>query len=208
MARPGEAPTAGESPSELRSPGADSETDADLVRRVRAGERTAFDRLVRRHLRVAHAVARRGLDGDHHDADDVVQDAFIRALEKIDDCRHPERFRAWLLAIVRNQAHAHRDRERVRETENLDAATPVASDADPSRRVEAGELRAQLREAMKGLTELQRRTFALFDLEGWSHAEVGEELGISRGASRFHLHAARKHIRSHLSAIPMAWRNP
>ena len=56
---------------------------------------------VRRHLRAAHAVARAKLDNPG-DADDVCQDAFIKALERIDDCRNPDGFRAWLLTIVRN----------------------------------------------------------------------------------------------------------
>jgi RNA polymerase sigma-70 factor (ECF subfamily) len=181
--------------------------DAALVERVRGGDPAAFDRLVRRHLRVAHSAARRHLNGNHHDADDVVQEAFIRALQKIDTCRTPERFRAWLLSIVRTRAHAHREREAVRETEHLDELPPVASGADASRRLEINEFRQELDEAMTDLTELQRRTFVLYDMEGRSHAEVAEELGISRGASRFHLHRARKRIRSHLTHVPIAWRD-
>ena len=184
-----------------------SDTDGELVRRVRAGDRASFDRLVRRHLRVAHSAARSRLGGNHHDADDVVQEAFISALKKIDQCRDPDRFRAWLLAIVRNQAHSHREREAVRETDPLDEVTGASSTADTSRRVEAGELRAELKKAMAELTELQRRAFALYDLEGWSHAEIADELGISRGSSRFHLHAARKKIRGHLTTVPIAWRD-
>ena len=65
------------------------ETDGLLVSRVRRGDSRAFDRLVRRHLRAAHAVARAKLDNPD-DADDVVQDAFIKALERIDDCRNPD----------------------------------------------------------------------------------------------------------------------
>lgn len=189
-------------------PPAASETDAALVERVRSGDPAAFDRLVRRHLRVAHSVARSRLDGNHHDADDVVQEAFISALEKIDDCRKPDRFRAWLLAIVRNETHRHREREAVRETEALDDVPPVASGSDPSRRARASELRTELEEAMSEMTSLQRRAFALHDLEGWSHGEIAEELGISRGSSRYHLHVARKHVRSHLTDVPIAWREP
>ena len=69
------------------------ETDGILVARVRLGDSKAFDQLVRRHLRLAHSVARSTLENPD-DADDVCQDAFIRALERIDDCRDPERFGA------------------------------------------------------------------------------------------------------------------
>ena len=70
------------------------DTNAALVARVRLGETKAFDQLVRRHLRLAHSVARSTLDNPD-DADDVCQDAFIRALERIDDCRNPGRFGSW-----------------------------------------------------------------------------------------------------------------
>lgn len=185
----------------------DTGTDAELVGRVRAGDPAAFDHLVRRHLRVAHSVARRQLDGNHHDADDVVQEAFIAALMNIDDCRNPARFRAWLLAIVRNSAHKYREREAVRETEPLDRGPTAVAPADPSRRVETGELRAELETAMTELTELQRRAFALYDLEGWTHSEIADELDISPGSSRVHLHEARKKIRAHLTNVPIAWRD-
>ena len=77
------------------------ETDGILVANVRRGDSRAFDQLVRRHLRAAHAVARSQLRNPD-DADDVCQEAFIKALKRIDDCRDPEKFRAWLLTIVRN----------------------------------------------------------------------------------------------------------
>ena len=204
MVEPAERPGA-EHEAAPRPP--DTGTDAELVRRVRAGDPEAFDQLVRRHLRVAHSVARRQLDGNHHDADDVVQEAFIAALTKIDDCRDPARFRAWLLAIVRNSAHKYREREAVRATEPLDQGPAAVAAADPSRRVEVGELRAELETAMEELTELQRRAFALYDLEGWTHSEIADELRISTGSSRVHLHEARKKIRAHLTNVPIAWRD-
>lgn len=179
---------------------APSETDAQLVERVRAGDGRAFDRLVRRHLRAAHAVARSKLGGNPDDADDVCQEAFMTALQRIDDCRDPERFRAWLLSIVRNKAHNHRAYLAVRDAAPLDAVAPLAGPEETSARVETRELSDELAVAMAELTELQRRVFVRFDLEGWDHGEIAEELGISRGASRFHLHAARRALRKRLSA--------
>lgn len=184
---------------------ADSRTDAQLVEGVRAGDARAYERLVRRHLAVAHAVARSKLGGDSDDADDVCQEAFITALERIDDCRNPAAFRSWLLAIVRNKAHNRREYLAVRDTAPLDAVGAVASDEDPSARVERRELREELEAAMEDLTDLQRRVFVRFDMEGWDHGEIAEELGISRGASRFHLHAARRVLRKRLSSYSMAW---
>lgn len=182
-----------------------SETDAELVERVRSGDPRAFERLVRRHLGVAHMVARSKLSGDSDDADDVCQEAFIAALERIDDCRDPARFRSWLLTIVRNKAHNRREYLAVRDAAPLDAVGPMASSADTSARVERRELREELATAMEGLTDLQRRVFVRFDMEGWDHGEIAEEMGISRGASRVHLHAARRALRKRLSTHPMAW---
>ena len=184
----------------------DGAVDGALVARVLRGDSRAFDQLVRRHLRAALAVARSRLGGLEADVEDVVQEAFITALERIDQCRDPERFRSWLLAIVRNHAHNHRERERVRTAAPLeDVRDPVDRAADPSHRVERAELARELEGAMADLTESQRRVFVLHDMEGWSHGEIAEELEISRGASRFQLHAARKKLRNRLTAFPSSW---
>jgi len=174
------------------------DTNAALVARVRLGETKAFDQLVRRHLRLAHSVARSTLDNPD-DADDVCQDAFIRALERIDDCRNPERFGSWLMAIVRNTAHNRREHSRVRATLPLEEARSATSGDDPLAAVGRMQLRRQLREAIRQLTELQRRVLLLYDLEGWSHKEIAGELGISSGSSRVHLHVARKAMRKLLA---------
>lgn len=173
------------------------DTDAILVARVRRGDSRAFELLVRRHLRAAHAVARARLDNPA-DADDACQDAFIRALERIDDCRNPEGFRGWLLAIVRNTAHNLRDYERLRAATPIDMAVPAASH-DPFAEARNAELRSHLAEAMQHLTELQRKVLILYDFEGWKHSEIARKLGISAGSSRVHLHVARKAMRKRLS---------
>ena len=178
------------------------ETDGILVARVRRGDSRAFDQLVRRHLRTAHAVAKTNLDNPS-DADDVCQDAFIRALRRIDDCRDPDRFGAWLMAIVRNTAHNRRDYNRIRTTVPLEKALFAASRDDPLADAGRAELRGHLKEAMTHLTELQRRVLVLYDLEGWKHGEIARELGISAGSSRVHLHVARRTMRKRLSG-PLA----
>ena len=174
------------------------ETDAVLVNKVKRGDSRAFDRLVRRHLRVAHAVASARLDNPS-DADDVVQDAFIKALTSIDSCRNPERFRSWLLTIVKNTAHNRRAYNRVRDTAPLEHADGVSSKDDPLEDVRRAQLGERLTGAMGGLTDLQRRVLILHDMEGWKHAEIGSELGISAGSSRVHLHMARRAMRRILS---------
>lgn len=182
-----------------------AQQDGALVERVRAGDTQAYNLLVRRHLGAAHGLARRIVGGSYDDADDVVQEAFITVLQRIDDLADPTRFRAWFLTIVRNRAHNFRDYQAVRAGPSLDDIPAVSGGEDPARQVERSELQSELMAAMENLTDLQRAVFRRYDLEGWDHAEIAEELGISRGSSRFHLHVARKAVRKHLSAYPMAW---
>lgn len=172
-----------------------STTDAALVKRVRRGDARAFETLVRRHVRAAHAVALSVL-GNSSDADDVCQDAFLSALTKIEQCRKPGSFRAWLLTIVRNRALGFRAKEAVRASTPLDFTGELAGKDDASRAVERRELREDLAVALEELTPSQRRVVVLHDLEGWTHDEIAKEVGISVGASRVHLHMGRKALRA------------
>jgi RNA polymerase sigma-70 factor (ECF subfamily) len=184
----------------------ESDTDAALVARARLGDARAFEQLVRRHLRVAHAVASR-LSPNPVDADDVVQDAFVRALERLDDCRNPARFRAWFLAIVRNRAHNLREREAVRDATPLDDVATLRATDDTTHRVETREFHDMLAKALTELTDLQRNVFVLHDMEGLDHREVAERMDISLSSSRFNLHVARRALRDRLQAeLPLEWR--
>ena len=173
--------------------------DAELVALTRKGDVEAFGRLVRRHLAVAFSAARRLL-GTDEDAEDVCQDAFIKALERIEDCRDPTNVRAWLLTIVRNRAHNYRKYQKIRTTEALDPSR-ASSVRTPEGNLERTRIMERTQEAAKELTDLQRSVLILHDYEGWKHAEIGERLGISEGGSRFHLHAARKKMRSLLADL-------
>lgn len=182
-----------------RGAGPDRRQDADLVERARVGDGEAFGALVRRHLAIAFATARPLVPTDE-DAEDVCQDAFIKALERLEDCRDPEHFRAWLLTIVKNRAHNYRKYLNLRRTEELDPEA-VSGANTPERTLEQVEIRARATTAVNELTELQRSVLILHDYEGWKHAEIGERLGISEGGSRFHLHAARKRMRGLLPEL-------
>lgn len=176
-----------------------AESDAALVARARAGDGAAFESLVRRHLRAAYAVALAQL-GEEADAQDAVQDAFVTALQRIDDCRKPDQFASWLLSIVRNRARDHRRYRQVRDALPLDAASESADRrADPGRDAENAELRQDLLGALDTLTELQREVILLYDVEGWSHREIGAKLGISEGSARVHLFNARRALRGRLT---------
>ena len=181
----------------------DPAEDARLVARAREGDRDAFERLVRRHLRAAHRVAL-SRTGDPHDADDVCQDAFVRALERLEDCREPESFRGWLLAIVRNRATdltRGYARSRQEPLEELGPAEIGRAASEPAGEERVGE---PLAAAIDALPERQRRVVLMHDYEGWSHREVAEELDIAVGTSRYHLHEARKRLRASLDGTGYA----
>ena len=74
-------------------------SDAELVERSRRGDTAGFDALVRRHYGAAYVVAL-SLLGNGMDAEDVCQDAFLKALDRLEECRQPDRFAAWLIRIV------------------------------------------------------------------------------------------------------------
>lgn len=175
-----------------------TESDAALVARARGGDAASFETLVRRHLRAAFAVALAQL-GEEADAQDAAQDAFVTALQRLDECRRPDQFGAWLLAIVRNRARDRRRWRTVRDTLPLDTASEAAGTADPHRDAERSELRTDLLAALKTLPETQREVVLLFDLEGWSHREIATRLGITEGSARVQLHNARRALRGLLT---------
>ena len=166
---------------------------AGLVRRVQRGETVAYGPLVRAFLRPAYAVALAVL-GRRADAEDVAQDAFIVALEKIESCRHPERFAGWLLQIVRNRAKNRREERRLRDV----APAADAVDAVVAPAMVAGSERGLLA-ALEQLSAAQREVVLLHDLEEWTHAEIAAALEISEVMSRQHLFQARRLLRGQLA---------
>ena len=131
----------------------------------------------------------------HEDAEDAAQESFLVALQRLEECRNPERFAGWLLTIVRN-----RSRNLVRR-ESLRAADPLPPGASggspgPDRVTERVELQERLQEALATLPSIQREIVLLHDLEGWKHREIAERLDLPSGTVRSHLHFARKALRS------------
>lgn len=170
--------------------------DDVLVERARRGDAAAFDALVRRHLRPAYAVAM-SVVMEPADAEDVCQDAFITALERLDSCQ-PERFAGWLLTIVRNRAISWQRRRKVRRAEPLDWARGVKGGPDPSQDYDRMALGERLKAAMAPLPARQREVLLLHDLEGWKHREIGEALGMKEGTVRYTLFQARRAVRERL----------
>ena len=169
-----------------------------LVARVRAGDAAAYDTLVRRYLKRAHAVSHRML-GNEADAEDTVQDAFLRALERIAQCGPGRAFGPWFFRILITQGLNHRRSQKVRRTEAL-ADDLHGHDAGGAMAAEASEIRAAFRVAMAKLSELQRSIVQLSDVEGYGSGELATMLDMPAGTVRWHLHQARKSLRVSLVA--------
>ena len=178
----------------------DRPTDGELVYRARRGDEFAFGLLVERYQRPAYAVAL-SVTGRHEDAEDAAQESFLVALDRLEECRSPERFGGWLMTIVRNRSKNLIRRESLRETDQVPPAARSLVPT-PDKMAEAAELRGLLEAALKELPEVQRQIVLLHDLEGWKHREIAERLDLPSGTVRSHLHFARKALRQGLQSVP------
>lgn len=173
-------------------------SDATLVERAREGDEQAFGTLVDRYARAAYSVAF-SVTGSHQDAEDAAQEAFVAALERLEDCRDPARFGGWFLTIVRNRSRNLRRRESLRDGDEIPEGLPSRL-LGPDRAAESAELRGALRRALEELPQVQREIFLLHDLQGWKHREIAARLEMPSGTVRSHLHHARKMLRQRLAA--------
>ena len=171
--------------------------EADLVAQTLAGERAAFGVLVERYAPQARRVARAVL-GDPDEADDAAQDGFLSALVKLGqyDARRP--FGPWLMRIVANAATDRRRRRQVRRVEPLDPGL-VGGGPRPDTEAVRSELGERLRTALAELPPRRRTAVVLFDVEGYSHAEIAGMLGIPEGTVRSEVFHARRRLRALLA---------
>jgi RNA polymerase sigma-70 factor, ECF subfamily len=171
--------------------------EAGLAVRAREGDRVAFGELVERYADQARRVARAVLQ-DPDDADDAAQDAFLAALVKLHqyDVRRP--FGPWLMRIVANAATDRRRRRTVRRVELLEEGL-VAGGPRPDLVAERAALNGRLRAALAQLPPRRSLAVTLFDVEGYSHAEIAEMLGIPEGTVRSEVFHARRRLRTLLA---------
>jgi RNA polymerase sigma-70 factor (ECF subfamily) len=179
-------------------------SDEDLVERVRQGEIANFELLMRRHnQRLFRTV--RSIVGNDPEAEDVVQDAYVRAYSHLGQFEGRARFSTWLTKIAVHEARARlRRQRRFTPLTGNDGTTgdpasriePAASSAaapldNPEQAASARELRAVLTAAVDALPESLRSVFVLRDIEGLSTAEAAECLEISPVNVKVRLHRAR-----------------
>jgi RNA polymerase sigma factor (sigma-70 family) len=173
--------------------------DGDLVDAAREGDRHAYEKLYRRHRDRIYGLMWRLCGGDGALAEDLLQDSFVRAWQKLDSFRGESKFGTWLYRLAANVALSDR-RIRVRKMERetvLDEA--VERKAMGARDVYADK-RMDLEQAISQLPERARTVLVLYDIEGYRHAEISELTGMAVGSSKAQLHRARKLVREVLES--------
>ena len=170
-------------------------TDAELVARARAGEVEAFDHLVMRHRGRLYDLARHAT-GQPEAAQDIVQEALVRAFRSLGSLREGERFGQWLNTIVRRQSiQWHRDGRRTPEpTEPTALYSLVGAGAAPAE--PPAEVVALVREALGALSQRHRQVMILHYLEGFTCEEIAGKLGVSAGRVKRILYDSRRKARA------------
>lgn len=164
--------------------------DAYLVRRAQEGYLDAYAELVDRYSGLAYRVALRVV-GNHHDAEDVAQEALVGAWQQLPNFRAQSTFSTWLYRIVTHRALNRVQRQH--PSNSLDVIGDVADAcAGPAVRLERDLMTDAVTDAIQALPPAQRITVVLHHLEGLSYAEVAAVTDSSVGAVRSHLFRARR----------------
>lgn len=175
------------------------EHEAKLVDAARQGDRTAFESLYRSHRDRIYGLLWRLCGGDAALAEDMLQEAFVRAWQKLHSFRGDSRFGTWLHRLSANVALSDR-RTRVRRSlreVSMDEAVERTALGD---RDVFADKRMDLEKAIARLPERARTVLILFDIEGYRHDEIAELAGMAVGSSKAQLHRARKILREELDA--------
>ena len=168
-------------------------TDQELIARWQAGDQQAAALLVERH---APPVARFAASlGVRDEVDELVQDTFVRAFQSLDSFRADSQLRTWLFTICKrlllDRRRAERRRRDVAEVDERDAATEY----DALDVMVGDEMAQRVRDAVNGLTALQREVFTLRVNDGMAYAEIAQVVGSTEGACRVHYHNALRAIK-------------
>jgi RNA polymerase sigma-70 factor (ECF subfamily) len=182
--------------------------DVALVARVRAGDVAAYDELVRKYERQVFRIAQH-ITQNREDAEDVVQDAFLKAYEKLDQFQGNSKFYTWLVRIAVNEGLMRLRKRRTARTVSIDEDMETEEGSvqreiadwapDPEQNYTQAELAEILRKTIQGLPRGFRIVFALRDVEGMSTEETAETLGLSIPAVKSRLLRARLQLRERLN---------
>ena len=168
-----------------------SATEKQWVDKARAGDQLAFEKLYRSHRDRTYGLCWRMCGGDRALAEDMMQEAFVRAWNKLHLFKGESKFGTWLHRLTVNVVLSDR-RIRVKRLQREQTF------GDDIERVQVGDrdvfagLRKDLEAAIAGLPERARTVLVLYDIEGYQHREIAEMTGMAVGSSKAQLHRARK----------------
>jgi len=183
--------------------------DSELLERARKGDAAAFDILIRRHDKHLYRVARSVLAEDQ-EAEDAVQESYIRAFTGLRDFRGTASLRTWLTRIVLNEAIRRRRRRRPmidldalhaaqeRMRRPIHSSSLTARDRDPERAAAHSQIQKVLEKAIDSLPAAFRVVFVMRDVEEFSTADTATLLGIREETVKTRLHRARRMLRESL----------
>jgi RNA polymerase sigma-70 factor (ECF subfamily) len=176
----------------------------DTVRAAQRGDGAAFGRLVERYQRAVYAAAFRRL-GNHAEAQELCQEVFLQAMQKLDQLRDPRCFGGWLRSIAQRMA--------INRAVRRAPQVPAAADTIEGRCVEtrtplgnmlAAERESEVRRGLRQLGEMDRDTLVAFYFDGRSLVEMSEEFDSPVGTIKRRLHVARKRLAKELEALAPA----
>jgi RNA polymerase sigma-70 factor, ECF subfamily len=183
-----------------------ADPDQALVERSRRGDLRAFEELVDRHRAVVLRMAARVVGDD--EADDVAQDAFLRAFHRLDRFRGEAPFRSWLLSIASNAAVSAARRRELAQRNPDDHEPDAVLQRTPAEELELHERIRRLDVKLKGLSPEHRTVLVLRDIEGLTYEEIALVTGTPLGSVKARLHRARNDLIHLLRTNTYDWALP
>ena len=172
--------------------------DTELIQRTLAGDESAFGFLVDKYKGSVHALAYRKL-GDFHTAEEITQDTFLKAYQKLSTLKDPGRFPGWLYVIAARCCISWLRQNRL-QTESLDNVKGEMNVQSWTKYTDA-RLREEVHNALESLPESERTVLTLYYMAGMTSEEIGRFIGTSCGAIRDRLYRARTHLKEELTMI-------
>jgi RNA polymerase sigma factor (sigma-70 family) len=185
-----------------------SEEERLLVQNARQGDLDAYDQLVRKYQERIYGTLYH-MTANHEDANDLVQEAFIKAFQALKSFKGGSSFYTWIYRIAVNKAINFLKQRRSRTQMSLDDLdfnaehnpdlVALISDKTPRREANLAELQEKLNAAMQRLSEPHRLVVTLHDIQGLSHEEIAEIMDCNVGTVRSRLFYARQQLQGYLS---------
>jgi RNA polymerase sigma-70 factor (ECF subfamily) len=187
--------------------------DSELAARAAAGDGSAFHALVERHRAMVYRLAYQ-FGGNHHDAEDIAQDVFIKVYRSLDRFRYDAQFTSWLYRIVMNACIDHKRRHSpagwapfTEDAEHRMANTPEDGPG-PEEQAYGGQLGEVLEAEIARLPPGQRLVFTMRHHEGLKLGEIADALGLAEGTVKRQLHAAVHRLRAALTGARVTTGGP